>query len=47
MKTGTLNIRSKGYNKFEVAKRQGLYLVDAAIYDKDYKLIKRSGEDFI
>lgn len=47
MKTGTLNIRSKGYNKFEVAKRQGLYLKDAAIYNKDYKLIKRSGEDFI
>lgn len=46
-KTGTLNIRSKGYGKFEIAKRQGLYLTDAAIYDRDYKLIKRAGEDFI
>jgi hypothetical protein len=46
-KTGTMNIKSKGYGKFEVAKRQGLYLKDAAIYDKDYKLIKRSGQDFI
>lgn len=46
-KTGTMNIKSKGYGKFEIAKRQGLYLKDAAIYDKNYKLIKRSGEDFI
>ena len=46
-KTGTMNIKSKGYGKFEVAKREGLYLKDAAIYDKYYKLIKRSGEDFI
>ena len=46
-KTGTMNIKSKGYGKFEVAKREGLYLKDAAIYDKDYKLVKKSGEDFI
>ena len=46
-KTGTMNIKSKGYGKFEIAKRQGLYLKDAAIYDKDYNLIKKSGEDFI
>ena len=39
--------KSKGYGKFEVAKREGLYLKDAAIYDKDYKLVKKSGEDFI
>lgn len=46
-KTGTMNIRSKGYQKFEIAKRQGLYIYDAAIYDKNYKLIKRAGEEFI
>jgi hypothetical protein len=46
VKTATMNIRSKGYNKFEVAKRQGLYLVDAAIFDKDGKLIKKAGQDF-
>lgn len=46
-KTGTMNIRSKGYGKFEIAKRQGLYLIDAAVYDKDYNLIKKSGEEFI
>ncbi len=46
-KTGTMNIKSKGYGKFEVAKREGLYLKDAAIYDKYYKLVKKSGEDFI
>lgn len=47
LKTGYMNIKSKGYNKFEMAKRQGLYLIDAAIFNKDGKLIKRSGEDFI
>lgn len=41
------NIYSKGYEKKEDGRRQGLYLKDAAIYNKDYKLIKRSGEDFI
>lgn len=46
-KTGNMTIKSQGYNKFEIAKRQGLYLVDAAIYDKDYNLIKKAGEDFI
>lgn len=46
-KTGTMNIRSKGYGKFEIAKRQGLYITDAAIYDKNYNLIKKAGEDFI
>ena len=45
-KTGTMNIRSKGYQKFEVAKREGLYISDAAIYDKNYKLIKKAGEEF-
>lgn len=46
-KSENLNIRSKGYGKFEVAKRQGLYIKDAAIYDKEYKLIKKAGEDYI
>lgn len=46
-KTGTMNIKSKGYGKFEIAKREGLYLKDAAIFNKNGKLIKRSGEDFI
>ena len=39
-----MNIKSKGYGKYEIAKREGLYMVDACIYDKDYKLIKRIGE---
>lgn len=46
-KTGTMNIRSRGYNKFEMAKRQGLYLKDAVIFDKDGNIIKKMGEDFI
>lgn len=46
VKTGTMNIRSKGYNKFEIAKRQGLFLSDAAIFDKDGNLIKRAGEEW-
>ena len=46
-KSGNLNIKSKGYNKFEVAKRQGLYIEDAAIYDKDFKLIKKAGEKWV
>ncbi len=45
-KTGTMNIKSKGYQKFEVAKREGLYISDAAIFDKNYKLIKRAGEEW-
>lgn len=46
-KTAKMNIKSKGYGKFEIAKRQGLYLVDAAIFDKDGTIIKRAGEDYI
>lgn len=46
-KTGTMNIKSKGYGKFEVNKRQGLYLTDAAIYNKNGKLMKKAGENFI
>lgn len=46
-KTKTMNIKSKGYEKFEVAKREGLYIYDAAIYDKNYKLIKKAGEEFM
>lgn len=46
-KTGTMNIKSQGYGKFEIAKRQGLYIKDAAIFDADGKLIKKAGEDYI
>lgn len=46
-KTANMNIKSKGYGKFEVAKREGLYLKDAAIFDKDFNLIKRAGEDYL
>lgn len=45
-KSDIMNIKSKGYGKFEVAKRQFLSLNDAAIYING-KLIKRAGEDFI
>lgn len=45
-KTGVMNIKSKGYQKFEIAKREGLFISDAAIYDKNYKLIKKAGEEF-
>lgn len=46
-KSETMNIRSKGYGKFEMAKRQGLFLIDAAIYDSNGKLMKKAGENFI
>jgi len=39
-------IKSRGYGKIEMAKREYLYIYDAAIY-KDGKLVKKSGEDFI
>lgn len=45
-KSENQNILSRGYGKMEMAKRQYLYITDAAIY-KDGKLIKRAGEDFI
>lgn len=41
-----LNIESKGYQKMEFANRQGLYIKDAAIYDKDGKIIKKRGEEW-
>lgn len=41
-----MNILSRGYGKFEMAKREGLYLVDAAIYDENYNLIKKAGEEW-
>ena len=44
-KTGVMNIRSKGYQKFEIAKREGLFISDAAVYDKNFKLIKKAGEE--
>ena len=34
-------IESKGYGKMEIANRQGLYITDAAIYNKDGKLIHK------
>lgn len=46
-KTIKNNIYSKGYEKKEDGRRQGLYLIDAAIFNNEGKLIKRSGEDFI
>lgn len=44
-KSDRQNIKSKGYEKFEMAKRQYMYIVDAAIY-KDGKLIKKAGEEW-
>lgn len=44
-KSDRQNIKSRGYDKFEMAKRQYLYIVDAAIY-KDGKLIKKAGEEW-
>lgn len=41
----TMNIRSRGYGKMEMAKRMFLYISDAAIY-KDGKLIKKAGEEW-
>ena len=38
-------IKSKAYESYEIASRQGLNLKDAAIY-KDYKLIKKIGEEW-
>lgn len=46
-KSDNKNIRSRGYQKFEMAKRQGLYISDAAIYDKDYNLVKKAGDEWI
>lgn len=45
-KSKMMNIRSKGYGKFEMAKREGLYITDAAIYNKEYKLVKKAGDEF-
>ena len=41
-----LKINSKGYRTMEFGNRQGLYLKDAAIYDSNYNLIKRCGEEW-
>lgn len=38
-------IKSGGYNSYEIASRQGLYIKDAAIY-KDYKIVKKIGEEW-
>ena len=42
-----MKINSKGYRSMEFANRQGLYLIDAAVYDDNYNLIKRCGEEWI
>lgn len=41
-----MKINSKGYQSMEFGNRQGLYLKDAAIYDNNYKLIKKAGEEW-
>lgn len=41
-----MKINSKGYRSMEFGNRQGLYLKDAAIYDNNYNLIKRVGEEW-
>lgn len=41
-----MKINSKGYRAMEFANRQGLFLKDAAIYDINYNLIKRCGEEW-
>ena len=42
-----MKINSKGYRSMEFGNRQGLYLIDAAVYDDKYNLIKRCGEEWI
>lgn len=42
-----MRINSKGYKALEFGNRQGLYIKDAAIFDSNYNLIKKAGEDFI
>lgn len=41
-----LKINSKGYRSMEFGNRQGLYLKDAAIYDSNYNLVKKVGEEW-
>ena len=41
-----LKIGSKGYKSMEFGNRQGLYIKDAAIYDSNYNLVKRCGEEW-
>lgn len=42
-----MKINSKGYRSMEFGNRQGLYLIDAAVYDDKYNLVKRVGEEWI
>jgi hypothetical protein len=42
-----LKINSKGYRSMEFGNRQGLYLKDAAIFDSNYNLVKRAGEEWM
>lgn len=41
-----MKINSKGYRSMEFGNRQGLYLIDAAVYDDKYNLVKRVGEEW-
>lgn len=41
-----MKIASKGYKAMEFGNRQGLYIKDAAIFDSNYNLIKRCGEEW-
>lgn len=41
-----MKINSKGYKSMEFGNRQGLYIKDAAIYDSNYNLIKKCGEEW-
>lgn len=41
-----MKINSKGYKSMEFANRQGLYIVDAAVYDDKYNLVKRCGKQW-
>ena len=39
-------IYSKGYERMEDGHRQHLYMIDAAVYDKEGNLIKKPGEEW-
>ena len=41
-----MNIKSKGYKKFEIAKREFLDIKDATVYDNNLNIVKRMGEEW-
>lgn len=45
-KSKNMNVKSLGYEKFEIAKRQFLDITDATVYDSNNNLIKRAGEEW-